>query len=74
MLMILILLYTDYFALHACRKTLTDIQIGLVQTPNVSRRTASVISSPLLLEGHLLDQVKYFGVILSHDLSWSEQV
>ena len=41
------------------------------------KRTPSVISSPLLLEGHLLDQVKsykYLGVILSHDLSWSEQV
>ena len=39
------------------------------------KRIPSVPSSPLLLEGHPLDQVntfKYSGVLLSHDLSWSE--
>ena len=41
------------------------------------RRTASTPSSPLLLEGHPLDQVKmfkYLGVLLSHHLFWGEHV
>ena len=41
------------------------------------KRIPSVPSSPLLLEGHPLDQVnifKYVGVLLSHDLSCSEHV
>ena len=44
---------------------------------NSRKRIPSVPSSPLLLEGHPLDQVntfKYLGVLLSYDLSWSEHV
>ena len=44
----------------------------------VSRKTnLSTPSSPLLLEGHPLDQVEmfqYLGVLLSHDLTWGEHV
>ena len=41
------------------------------------RRVETTPPSPLLLDGHPLDKVqtfKYFGVLLSHDLSWGEHI
>ena len=70
---------------------MTLIKLGTGPAPTIShsteikcqymfvscKKTVSTPSSPLLLEGHSLEQVemfKYLGVLLSHHLSWGEHV